>query len=212
MSDPLNSANRLSFNNTEGGLFCSYTNKNGSKVAAGLRRIFPNQGVRTVQSIELIASGPNEGAIICQTPGVFSINCGELPSGRTADQDGIAGVWYAENGDIVLDAPSGTIRILAENIELISTGNPDDGKGNVSISADATFRSDSDRVKIEAGDVCSMNGENEINLNSTNKISYTGELKADEGHDLGTIFSSLGAGSKTPLQWKKVFKKLKDIV
>ena len=67
-----NTWNHLEFNNNEGGLFLSYPNKNGAKVAAALRRIFPSQGVRFAQSIELIMAGPNEGSIICQTPKVFS--------------------------------------------------------------------------------------------------------------------------------------------
>ncbi len=204
--------NHLQFNNTEGGLFCSYANKNGAKVAVALRRIFPSQGIKYCQSIELIEAGPLEGSIVCQTPSVFSINCGELPSGRTADQDGIAGIWYAQNGDIVLDAPSGTIRLIAENIELITDGNPDNGKGNISLTASGAFRSDSDRVKISAGDVCSLNGDNELSISSTNKITETGEVHADEGHDLATQLASFGSGSKTPTEWLEAIRKLKDSI
>ena len=203
--------NRQNFRNNEGGLFLSYTKENGAKVAAGLRRVFPNHGVRYPQSIELVESGPNEGAILCQTPGVFSINCGELPSGATADQAGVAGVWYAKNGDLVLKAPHGTVRIEANNIELISEGNPDKGKGNVSLSASGSFRTDSDRVAIQAGDVCSLNGENELDLNSTNKITCSGEIKLDEGHDILTQVASYGSGSKTPTQFARNIAKLIDL-
>ena len=35
-----NTWNHLEFNNNEAGLFLSYENKNGAKIAAGLRRIF----------------------------------------------------------------------------------------------------------------------------------------------------------------------------
>ena len=206
-----NTWNHLEFNNNEAGLFLSYENKNGAKIAAGLRRIFPSHGVRFSQSIELIEAGPLEGSIVCQTPAVFSINCGELPSGATNQQAGIAGVWYAKNGDLVLKAPHGTVRIEANNIELISEGNPADGKGNVSLSASGSFRTDSDRVAIQAGDVCSLNGENEMSITSSNRCVITGELKTDEGHDPATVLSSLGSGSKTPLQWKRTIAKLIDI-
>ena len=206
-----NTWNHLEFNNNEAGLFLSYENKNGAKIAAGLRRIFPSHGIRYAQSIELIEAGPLEGSIVCQTPAVFSINCGELPSGATNEQAGIAGVWYAKNGDLVLKAPHGTVRIEANNIELISEGNPADGKGNVSLSASGSFRTDSDRVAIQAGDVCSLNGENEMSITSSNRCVITGELKTDEGHDPATVLSSLGSGSKTPLQWKRTIAKLIDI-
>ena len=207
----LNTWNHLEFNNNEAGLFLSYTNKNGAKVAAALRRIFPSHGIRYSQSIELIEAGPMEGSIVCQTPSVFSINCGELPSGATNEQAGIAGVWYAANGDIVLKAPHGTVRIEANNIELISDGNPAKGKGNISLNASGSFRTDSDRVAIQAGDVCSLNGENELDLNSTNKITCSGEIKLDEGHDVLTQIASYGSGSKTLPQFARNIAKLVDI-
>ena len=206
-----NTWNHLEFNNNEAGLFLSYTNKNGAKVAAALRRIFPSHGIRYSQSIELIEAGPMEGSIVCQTPSVFSINCGELPSGATNEQAGIAGVWYAANGDIVLKAPHGTVRIEANNIELISDGNPAKGKGNISLNASGSFRTDSDRVAIQAGDVCSLNGDNELDLNSTNKITCSGEIKLDEGHDILTQVATYGSGSKTLPQFARNIAKLIDI-
>ena len=198
----LNSWNHLQFNNNEGGLFLSYTNKNGAKVAAALRRIFPSQGVRFAQSIELIMAGPNEGSIICQTPKVFSINCGELPSGKTADQDGIAGVWYAENGDIVLNAPNGTIRLLASNIELISDGNPVDGKGNVSLSPSASLRCEgADQIKLYANET-RIKGTGVLNLEGDDEVEVAGGVKITEPADLISAIKSFG-GSRSPQEFIK---------
>ena len=197
-----NTWNHLEFNNNEGGLFLSYTNKNGAKVAAALRRIFPSQGVRFAQSIELIMAGPNEGSIICQTPKVFSINCGELPSGKTADQDGIAGVWYAENGDIVLNAPNGTIRLLASNIELISDGNPDDGKGNVSLSPSASLRCEgADQIKLYANET-RIKGTGVLNLEGNDEVEVAGKVKLTEPADIISSLISLG-GSRSPKEFIK---------
>ena len=206
-----NTWNHLEFNNNEAGLFLSYENKNGAKIAAGLRRIFPSHGIRYAQSIELVEAGPMEGSIICQTPAVFSINCGELPSGATADQAGISGVWYAKGGDLVLKAPHGTVRIEANNIELISDGNPDKGKGNISLSASGAFRTSTNTVEIDADDVASINGENELSLTSTNRCVVTGELKTDEGHDVLTQVASYGSGSKTVDQFARNIAKLIDL-
>ena len=202
----LDSWNHLQFNNNEGGLFLSYTNKNGAKVAAALRRIFPSQGVRFAQSIELIMAGPMEGSIMCQTPKVFSINCGELPSGKTADQDGIAGVWYAENGDIVLNAPNGTIRLLASNIELISDGNPKYDKGNVSCSASANFNVGADKIEMSA-DKTAIEGDTKLQLQSTNELEASGRFKITEGADIISFITSFG-GTRNPLQAKQDIKKL----
>ena len=208
-----NTWNHLQFNNNEGGLFLSYTNKNGAKVAAALRRIFPSQGVRFAQSIELIMAGPMEGSIVCQTPKVFSINCGELPSGKTADQDGVAGVWYAENGDIVLNAPNGTIRLLASNIELISDGNPDDGKGNVSLSPSASLRCEgADQIKLEGNEV-RIKGQTKLNLEGKDEVEIAGGVKLTEPADLISFFKSLTkAGSRSPNQAiKDIIKLVKEV-
>ena len=197
-----NTWNHLQFNNNEGGLFLSYTNKNGAKVAAALRRIFPSQGVRFAQSIELIMAGPMEGSIVCQTPKVFSINCGELPSGKTADQDGIAGVWYAENGDIVLNAPNGTIRLLASNIELISDGNPVDGKGNVSLSPSASLRCEgADQIKLYANET-RIKGTGVLNLEGNDEVEIAGGVKLTEPADIISSLISLG-GSRSPKEFIK---------
>ena len=197
-----NTWNHLQFNNNEGGLFLSYTNKNGAKVAAALRRIFPSQGVRFAQSIELIMAGPMEGSIVCQTPKVFSINCGELPSGKTADQDGVAGVWYAENGDIVLNAPNGTIRLLASNIELISDGNPDDGKGNVSLSPSASLRCENaDQIKLYANET-RIKGAGILNLEGNDEVEIAGGVKITERADIISGLKSLGS-SRSPQEFIK---------
>ena len=203
-----NTWNHLEFNNNEGGLFLSYTNKNGAKVAAALRRIFPSQGVRFAQSIELIMAGPMEGSIVCQTPKVFSINCGELPSGRTKDQDGVAGVWYAENGDIVLNAPNGTIRLLASNIELISDGNPVDGKGNVSLSPSASLRCEgADQIKLYANET-RIKGTGVLNLEGNDEVEVAGKVKLTEPADIISSLISLG-GSRSPKEFIKNLAKLK---
>ena len=200
----LDSWNHLQFNNNEGGLFLSYTNKNGAKVAAALRRIFPSQGVRFAQSIELIMAGPMDGSIICQTPKVFSINCGELPSGATADQDGIAGIWYAENGDIVLNAPNGSIRLVASNIELIADGNPDDGKGNVSLSPSASLRCEgADQIKLYANET-RIKGTGRLNLEGDDEVEIAGGVKITERSNIiDAAKALLSPGSRSAIQWGK---------
>ena len=206
-----NTWNHLEFNNTEGGLFLSYTNKNGAKVAAALRRIFPQPGVTYAQSIELIEAGPLEGSIVCQTPKVFSIACGEVPDSSTGNQAGVAGVWYAANGDLILHAPKGAVRIVSQDIELISTGTPSEEKdqGHVSIFATGDLRSSTNNIKMRAADVGGISAENEVVMTSTNKVLLQGETKVDEGHDVTTSLTFPPfAGSKTPFQWADSIKKL----
>ena len=204
-----NTWNHLEVNNTEGGLFCTYTNKNGAKVAAGLRRIFPSYGTKTAQCIELIEAGPLEGSVIAQTPKSFVISCGEIAPGTTSNQNGIAGIWHAANGDVILSAPRGSVRIVAQNIELISHGDPSEesDQGHVSMYAAGDIRSKSDNIKMMATKDVALGAEKEILLTTTNQVTIQGEVKVDEGHDPATIFSSFGSGSKTPFQWVEFIQK-----
>ena len=207
-----NTFNHLEFNNTEGGLFCTYTNNNGAKVAAGLRRIFPSYGTETAQSIELIEAGPLEGSILAQTPKSFVISCGETPPGATSTQDGVAGVWNAANGDIVLSAPNGSVRIVANDIQFIAHGDPSEesDRGHVSMHATGDIRTSSDNIRMKANTDVAVSGESNVLLVSTNQLTLGGEVKVDEGHDPATIFSSFGSGSKTPFQWEEMIKKFVD--
>ena len=204
-----NTFNHLEFNNTEGGLFLSYTNKNGAKVAAGLRRIFPAFGTQTTQSIELIEAGPLEGSILAQTPKSVVISCGEIPPGTTTNQNGIAGVWHSANGDLILSAPKGAVRIVAQDIQLISHGDPGEAsdQGHVSMYATGDVRSVSSNVKMQANTDVAVSAEKEVLIVSTNQLTLGGEVKVDEGHDPATIFSSYGSGTKTPFQWAEMIEK-----
>ena len=100
-----NTFNHLEFNNTEGGLFCTYTNKNGAKVAAGLRRIFPSYGTQTAQCIELIEAGPLEGSIVAQD--IQLISHGD--PGEASDQGHVS--MYA----------TGDVRSVSSNVKMQAT-------------------------------------------------------------------------------------------
>ena len=204
-----NTFNHLEFNNTEGGLFLSYTNKNGAKVAAGLRRIFPSYGTQTAQCIELIEAGPLEGSIIAQTPKSFVISCGEIPPGTTTNQNGIAGIWHSANGDLVLSAPKGAVRIVAQDIQLVSHGDPGEAsdQGHVSMYATGDIRSKSSNIKMMATTDVALGAESNVLITTTNQMTLEGELKINEGHDTFTSILGLGSGSKTFTQWTEYIEK-----
>ena len=204
-----NTFNHLEFNNTEGGLFLSYTNKNGAKVAAGLRRIFPSYGTQTAQSIELIEAGPLEGSILAQTQKSFVISCGEIAPGTTTNQNGIAGVWHSANGDLILSAPKGAVRIVAQDIQLVSHGDPGEAsdQGHVSMYATGDIRSKSSNIKMMATTDVALGAESNVLITTTNQMTLEGELKINEGHDTFTSILGLGSGSKTFTQWTEYIEK-----
>ena len=190
------------FTTTEGGLYIGHVMENNAKMAVAIRRIFPSPFKRA-QYIGLQQSGTKNGSILCSAPATFEITCGESPVQE------VAGMWYAENGDIVIGAPKGNIRIFAQNIDLISQG---DGKesGFVQIRANANFEAEATDVKLTADSTLSIAADKDIDINSTGKTQVDcGSWKVIEG---GDFFQIPGTGNLTIEQHiKAMIKLLKSI-
>ena len=184
------------FNTTEGGTYYGYTNINNAKMAVQLRRIFPTSFKRA-QYIGLQQGGELDGSVIISAPSTFQIACGEAPV-----QD-VAGVWYAENGDINIHAPKGRIRLSAMSIDLIATGA--EGTGYVSVNANTEFNVEAGNVVVNSDDNISLNSE-VMDVNVTGKCEYNvGSWKVIEGGDFCTI---PGTGNITLEQWIRTMKKV----
>ena len=185
------------FNTTEGGTYYGHTNANNAKMAVQLRRIFPSPFKRA-QYIGVQQGGELNGSIIVSAPSTFQIACGEAPV-----QD-VAGVWYAENGDINIHAPKGRVRISAMSIDLIATG---DGKktGYVSVNANTEFNVEAGNVVVNSDDNISLNAE-VMDTNVTGKCEFNvGSFKVIEG---GDFFTKPGQGNITVEQFNKAMKKV----
>ena len=185
------------FNTTEGGTYYGHTNANNAKMAVQLRRIFPSPFKRA-QYIGLQQGGELDGSIICSAPKTFQIACGESPA-----QD-VAGVWYAENGDINIHAPRGRVRISAMSIDLIATG--DGGKtGYVSVNANTKFNVEAGTVSFQSDDNFEVETE-KMEVNTPGKCEFNvGSYKLVEG---GDFFTRPGLGNITVDQWAKIMKKV----
>ena len=91
-------------------------------------------------------------------------------------------------------------------------GCEDFDQGHVSIFANGDLRSVTNNIKMRAADVGGISAENQVVMTSTNKVLLQGETKVDEGHDVTTVLSSYGSGSKTPFQWIESIKKLTESI
>ena len=185
------------FNTSEGGSYYGHSMANNAKMAVMLRRIFPSPFKRA-QYIALQLGGELDGSVIISAPKTFQIACGEAPA-----QD-VAGVWYAENGDINIHAPKGRIRLSAMSIDLIATG---DGSktGYVSINANTKFDVEAGTIAMESDEAVSVSS-NTMDVNTTGRCEFNvGSFKLIEGGDAFTI---PGLGNITFEQWIKTMKKV----
>ena len=196
------------FNTTEGGLFLGCVARNNAKMSVMLRNIFP-MGFKRAHYIGLQQTGKLKGSIINSAPAVFEIMCGERPAAYTGSDNGMAGFWYAENGDVIIHAPRGKIVLSAQNVDLIATG---DGKetGYVNFRG-SQIVGKSDKIKMDAGDSCGISGKNSMNIASVGNIKTEGgDVQTIEGADALRI---PGTGNLSIFQWGESMAKLaKNIV
>ena len=188
------------FNTSEGGTYYGHSNENNAKMAVMLRRIFPSSFKRS-QYIGLQQGGQKDGSVLVSAPATFEISCGEAPV-----QD-VAGVWYAENGDINIHAPRGRVRISAMSIDLIATGidEGENGTGYVSVNANTGFKVEAGTVTFDSDDDFAVQSE-KMNFNTPGKCEFNvGSYKLVEGGDFFTI---PGLGNITFDQWVKIMKKV----
>ena len=185
------------FNTTEGGTYYGHTNPNNAKMAVQLRRIFPSPFKRA-QYIGLQQGGELDGSIICSAPATFQIACGEVPV-----QD-VAGVWYAENGDINIHAPKGRIRLSAMSIDLFATGDGDK-TGYVSVNANTKFNVEAGTVSFQSDDNFEVETENMQVYDPGLCEFHVGSYKLVEG---GDFFTKAGRGNIPKDKFVGILKKL----
>ncbi len=175
--------------------------KNNAKMAVMIKRIFPST-FRTSQYIGLQMSGKLDGGIINSAPSVYTILCGEKPVNDTAM------FCRAENGDIILAAPKGRIRIMARDIDLIASGNGTN-TGFINLRANSAIDGEAPTIQMQAEDAISLGSERDVNLNVPGEYKIScGNFKVVEAPDVSLLTSALGSGSNTLLQTAEGLTKL----
>ena len=189
------------FGNTTGELVLDTVDKRNNKMAIMIRRIFPSTFKRA-QYIGLQMSGTLDGAINVSAPSVYNVRCGEKPV------DGVSAITYAENGDIILFAPRGRIRIMARDIDLISEGNGTT-TGFVNVHSNSAIDMRTGELKINANDRIGMAAETKINLNTGGEVKVSsGDFKIVEAPDVSPISGITGSGANTIIQFGEGLAKL----
>jgi len=98
--------------------------------------------------ITLDKDGPREGWTVARCPGAFTITSGEFFNGPESEN---AFVVVAKQGDIVLHAENGDVRILGRNIEICGGESAANNvTGNVNISTNEQINLNAKVINIDA--------------------------------------------------------------
>lgn len=181
------------FGTREGEVSFGDVMKNDTKMAVMISRIFPSR-FKNSQYIGLIQNGKLDGSIINVAPSTYQVYCGEQPV------DGIAGYFLAENGDLVLHAPSGRIRLIARDVDIEASGNGVK-TGWINLRSNAAIDMNTPTLQMEAADAISLGSRRDVSINVPGeyKISCR-NFKVVETPDVSLVTSPLGSGSNTPVQ------------
>ena len=188
--------------NTTGEVVYDTIDERGNRMAVLINRIFPVPKFRRGHYIGLQMSGKLDGSINVSAPACYNVRCGEQPV------NGVSAITYAENGDIILFAPRGRVRIMAKDIDLIAEGNGAD-TGFVNIHSNSTIDMNTGEVRMVASDAIGIAAERNLNLNSDARCKVScGSFKVVESPDVSLVTSLPGSGANSPLQTLEGLKKL----
>lgn len=147
--------------NSHGSLSFGHIHEDGTVTSSALL-----QGSDSRQSICLDETGIRKGWTSITTPGNFSVSCGE---DKEEAEDTLC--LFAENGNIIINAGNGRIRMEADDIEIISRG-VGTSKGNILMKATETVEIDSKKIIANASSLYKIvtSGIGEIVANSQLQI------------------------------------------
>lgn len=130
----------LAQGNNDGSIRFGDLGMDGSKSGVMLKNGSPF--AESTHYTRMISTGKFAGGTTNRCPGTYQIKCGNSPV------DDVSFVLHAVDGDIVIGAPSGRIRIFGESIDLIASGAGT--KGNINIVASNTVNTDAKVIKTKA--------------------------------------------------------------
>jgi hypothetical protein len=105
------------------------------------------QAQNSLHYIQMENDGPRKGWTLQRNPGVWEVKCGD-----SVKEGEIGGYIQVENGDLVLKAPNGRIRLQAVDIDLRADGyNQKTGVINIDSNNEVRIKTEKFKVKSENG-------------------------------------------------------------
>ena len=109
-----------------------------------------------------------KGSTNFHSPGSHTINCGQdIRGAKSADGGKVVNPpaynLLAQNGDVNIAAPHGTIRLSAQNIELIATGS-DGRNGIIKLNSNEKVRIESPDIEVTSSVSTKIVSANQVNV------------------------------------------------
>jgi len=125
------------------------------------------QAYNSLHYVHLENDGIRKGWTMIRNPGVFEIKCAD-----TVKKGEIGGYISVENGDLVLRAPNGRIRLQAVDIDLRADGY-NEKTGYINIESNNTVSVKTGQFKVKADNGMNLFSPQAINIASNAAMSLT---------------------------------------
>lgn len=125
------------------------------------------QAYDSLHYMSMDIDGPRAGWTLNRCPGPYEILCASKDSGIIGSDKGVGFFLVAENGDIVIRAPKGRIRLSALDIDIRAEG-PDNTRGTINLDSNQSVN-----IKTGSFDVIADNGAKIFSPKNVNIIANT---------------------------------------
>ena len=152
------------------------------------------QAANSLHYMQMENNGPRKGWTVNRTPGVWELKCAD-----SVKEGEIGAYMHVENGDLVLKAPNGRIRLQAVDIDLRADGyNQKTGVINIDSNNEVKITTETFKVKSENG----------ISLFSPQAIDIVSNTAMNLASNFVGGFTSAAAqfGAKSLPSTKQVFE------
>jgi len=152
------------------------------------------QAANSLHYMQMENDGPRKGWTVNRTPGVWELKCAD-----SVKEGEIGAYMHVENGDLVLKAPNGRIRLQAVDIDLRADGyNQKTGVINIDSNNEVKITTETFKVKSENG----------ISLFSPQAIDIVSNTAMNLASNFVGGFTSAAAqfGAKSLPSTKQVFE------
>jgi hypothetical protein len=96
------------------------------------------QGYHSLHYLTMVKNGPMQGTTIIRSPGPFQVISSTEHSGQVGETDGIGCFIESENGDIVIRAPRGRVRISGLDVDIRADGT-DSSRGSINLDSNQSI-------------------------------------------------------------------------
>lgn len=146
-----------------GHLHPSNSQASASDVTAGVHL----QGYNSLHYMSMDIDGPRAGWTLNRCPGPYQIWCASDNAGVVGDDKGTGFFLLSENGDIVIRAPKGRIRMSALDIDIKADGQ-NNTRGSINLDSNQSVN-----IKTGSFDVIAQTGVRIYTPKSMNLIANT---------------------------------------